>query len=205
MKIGIIGSGNIGGSLGRLWAKAGHEVFFSSRHPEKLDSLARQAGNGAQAGTTDEAIAFADLIFEAVPFSATMTLPVDALAGKILITASNYYPKRDGDIEINAPSQSEALAKKLSSTAVVKAFNMMFAEEMEARANGETEEKLAIFYAGDNAEAKAVVAQLIEEAQFSPVDAGSLSNGIYFQNEAPLYAQRWSQAEAQQALDKVEA
>ena len=81
MKIGIIGSGDIGGSLGRLWAQAGHEVFFSSRHPEQLSGLVEQAGKCAQVGTAEEAIAFADIILEAIPFSATMSLPADALAG----------------------------------------------------------------------------------------------------------------------------
>lgn len=68
MKIGIVGSGNIGDPLGRLWAQAGHEVFFASRHPEKLSDLVELAGNGAQSGTPEEAIAFADTILEAVPF-----------------------------------------------------------------------------------------------------------------------------------------
>lgn len=203
MKIGIVGSGNIGGSLGRLWAQAGHRVFFASRNPDKLSSLVKQAGNGAQAGTTEEAIAFADIILEAVPFSVTMALPADALADKTLITASNYYPKRDGEVEIDADSQSEVIAKRLPQTKIVKAFNMMFAEEMEARANGEAAEELAIFYAGDDESAKATVAELIDAAKFVPVDAGSLFNGRYFQNGEPLYAQRWSKAEALRALADV--
>ncbi len=203
MKIGIIGSGDIGGSLGRLWAQAGHEVFFSSRHPEQLSGLVEQAGKCAQVGTAEEAIAFADIILEAIPFSATMSLPADALAGKTLITASNYYPQRDGEIEIDADSQSEALAKQLPDTTVIKAFNMMFAEEMEARANGETAEALAIFYAGDDESAKETVAGLIELAKFTPVDAGSLANGRYFQNGEPLYAQRWSRAKALQELAAI--
>lgn len=200
MKIGIIGSGNIGGSLGKLWAQAGHEVFFSSRHPEQLSDLVQQVGDKAQAGITEDAIAFADIILEAVPFNVAMSLPADALAGKTLITASNYYPQRDGEVEIDADTQSEALAKKLPDTKVVKAFNMMFAEEMEARADGKRTEKLAIFYAGDDAAAKAVVAELIEDAKFAPIDAGSLFNGRFFQNGEPLYAQRWSKEEARQAL-----
>ncbi|PZD73299.1 hypothetical protein C1752_02406 [Acaryochloris thomasi RCC1774] len=203
MRIGIIGSGNIGGALGRLWAQAGHEVFFSSRNPETLSELVEKAGSNAQAGTAEDAIAFADIILEAIPFAATMSLSADALAGKTLITASNYYPKRDGDVEVSAPSQSEALAQKLPKTTLVKAFNMMFADEMEARANGQTEDELAIFYAGDNPEAKTTVAQLIKEAKFVPIDVGSLANGHYFQNGAPLYAERWSKKEAQEALAQV--
>ena len=130
-------------------------------------------------------------------------LPPDALAGKTLITASNYYPERDGDVEIDADSQSEALAKKLPNTKVVKAFNMMFAEEMEARANGETAKELAIFYAGDDAAAKETVAKLITEAKFAPVDAGSLFDGRFFQNGEPLYAHRWNKQEALQELASI--
>lgn len=103
MKIGIIGSGSIGGSLGRLWARAGHQVFFSSRHPEELTDLVAQAGKGAQTGTMEEAIAFADILLEAIPFAASLELPANALADKMLITASNYYPERDGEIELDAP------------------------------------------------------------------------------------------------------
>jgi 8-hydroxy-5-deazaflavin:NADPH oxidoreductase len=205
MKIGIVGSGKIGGPLGRLWAQSGHNVFFSSRNPDSLRELVEKAGNGAQAGTPEEAIAFADVVLEAVPFSATMLLPADPLAGKILISASNYYPQRDGEIEIDAPSQSESLAKRLPQTVVVKAFNMMFFEEIEARANGDLFSDLAIFYAGDNVEAMAIAAQLIEEAKFVPVKAGSLADGRYFQNGEPLYARCWSEEVAHQALAQVKA
>ncbi|MEK0181128.1 NADPH-dependent F420 reductase [Microcoleus anatoxicus] len=205
MKIGIVGSGKIGGPLGRLWAHSGHKVFFSSRNPDSLRALVEKAGNGSQAGTPEEAIAFGDVVLEAVPFWATISLPADALAGKILISASNYYPLRDGEIEIDAPSQSEAIAKRLPQTAVVKAFNMMFFEEIEARANGELFSELAIFYAGDDVEAMAIAAQLIEEAKFVPVKAGSLAEGRYFQNGEPLYARCWSEEVAHQALAQVKA
>ncbi|MDQ2100534.1 MAG: NAD(P)-binding domain-containing protein [Tychonema bourrellyi B0820] len=205
MKIGIVGSGKIGGPLGRLWAHSGHNVFFSSRNPDSLRGLVEKAGNGAQAGTPEEAIAFADVVLEAVPFSSTMSLPADALAGKMLISASNYDPQRDGEIEIDAPSQSEAIAQRLPQTVVVKAFNMMFFQEIEARANGELFSELAIFYAGDDVEAMAIAAKMIEEARFVPVKAGSLADGRYFQIGEPLYARCWSEEVAQQALAQVKA
>ncbi|MEZ2226145.1 MULTISPECIES: NAD(P)-binding domain-containing protein [unclassified Microcoleus] len=205
MKIGIVGSGKIGGPLGRLWAQSGHNVFFSSRNPDSLRALVEKAGNGSQAGTPEEAIAFADVVLEAVPFSSTMSLPADALAGKMLISASNYDPQRDGEIEIDAPSQSEAIAQRLPQTVVVKAFNMMFFQEIEARANGELFSELAIFYAGDDVEAMAIAAKMIEEARFVPVKAGSLADGRYFQIGEPLYARCWSEEVAQQALAQVKA
>ena len=89
MKIGILGSGRIGGSLGRSWAAAGHSVMFSSRHPEELEDLAARAGTDARTGTPDEAIAFADVILEALPYAALLELDADALAGKLLVSASN--------------------------------------------------------------------------------------------------------------------
>lgn len=203
MKIGIIGSGNIGSPLGRLWAAAGHEVMFSSRHPESLDALATQAGDNASCGSIDQAIAFADTLFEAIPYAAVMQLSPEAYAGKTLISASNYYPERDGDIELDGRSQSEALAARLPETTVIKAFNMMFATEMEARANGETDERLAIFHAGDDVAAMDVAGLLISAAKFVPVDGGSLAEGRRFESGAPLYAQRMSEAEARNELDAL--
>lgn len=200
MKIGIIGSGGIGGSLGRLWAAAGHQVFFSSRNPDQLHDLASKAGANASYGRVEEAIAFSDLLLEAIPFAAAMRLPAEDYAGKVIINASNYYPHRDGEIDLGVLSQSEAFAARLPGARVVKAFNMMFAEEMAARADGKTEERLAILYAGDDAAAKRIAAQLIEEAIFAPVDAGGLANGVYFENGGPLYAKRMSADTARESL-----
>lgn len=201
MRIGVLGSGGIGGSLGRLWASRGHEVLFSSRHPERLQTLADRAGNGACVGSPDDAIAFADTILDALPFGASIELDAEALAGKHLISASNYYPGRDGEIDLAALSQSEFLARRLPHTRVTKAFNMMFAQEMERRANGEDVEPLAIFYAGDDAAAKEQAARLIEDARFCPIDAGALANGTWFETEAALYARRLSPAEASARLE----
>ena len=205
MKIGILGSGNIGGSLGRLWAKAGHEICFASRSPDSLAPLVAQVGAKARAGSLDEAMAFADVILEALPFSATMNLPAEALADKIVISAANYYPPRDGQVDLGGLSQTEALARHLPRTTLVKAFNMMFATEMEALANGQGTPGRAIFFAGDDADAKSIAARLIEAAHFVPIDAGPLRNGRYFENEAPLYAKLWDAETAKAELAALEA
>ena len=202
MKIGIIGSGGIGGSLGRLWAQAGHEVLFSSRHPERLSPLVASAP-GARAGTPKEAIEFGSVILEAVPFKAAFDLPADDLADKVVISASNYYPARDGQIDLEGMSQSQRLAKALGSVRFVKAFNMMQAGEMAALAGGGGRPGLAIFYAGDDEEAKTIAAKLIEDAKFAPVDAGSLAAGRHFESGAQLYDKKWTEQEAQAALAKV--
>lgn len=204
MKIGILGSGNIGGSLGRLWAAAGHEVFFASRHPEELQELAEEAGHGARVGTSDEAMAFGDVVLDALPFAASLDLPADALAGKILVMASNYYPERDGDIDLGGVSQSECLAAKLTDTHVVKAFNMMSASEMEARANGMDHDEIAILFAGNDDDAKSAARQLIEDAKFVPVDAGKLRQGELFQSGDVLYAKRLTHDEAVASLTDLE-
>lgn len=202
MKIGIIGSGNIGGALGRAWSAAGHEVMFASRHPDELDNIARQA-RGARTGKVEDAIEFGDVLLEAIPFAAAMKLPSERLTGRILISASNYYPQRDGNIELAGRTQTEALGVRLPGTRIVKAFNMMFAEEMARRADGETDEPLAILYAGEDEEAKRTAAGLIEEARFAPVDAGGLADSWVFQSGGPLYAQRMSAEEARRRLDEA--
>ncbi len=203
MKIGILGSGNIGGPLGRLWAQAGHAVLFSSRHPESLDALVAQAGPNAAAGSVGEAIAFADLLLEAIPYKAALELSPIELAGKTVISASNYYPQRDGSIDFDGLSQTELLARRLPDTKIVKAFNMMFAQEMEDRANGDFSNEIAIFCAGDDVDSRAIAVRLIRQALFEPVDAGALRNGRVFEQGGPLYAQRLTAAEAQERLDEA--
>src|ERR1700757_4344224 len=101
MKIGVIGAGHIGGTIGELWTKAGHPVFFSSRHPEELQGLVAHLGPLAQAGTVDQAIAFGDVIFIAVPYGALPQIGKDygkSLAGKIVLDAGNAGASRDGAI-----------------------------------------------------------------------------------------------------------
>lgn len=208
MDIGILGSGAIGGSLGRLWAGAGHAVMFASRHPDGLAGLAERAGHGARAGTTEEAIAFADVILEALPFAASMRLAPDALTGKHLISASNHYARRDGEIDLGERSQTEALAARLPGTRVTKAFNMMQASEMAARADaqaeGRTMEALAIFLAGDDDDARDAAAQLIRDARFEPVDAGPLERGRLFESGAVLYDRKLDPATAREELWNLE-
>ena len=204
MKIGIIGSGLIGAPLGRLWTAVGHEVMFSSRHPETLKDLAAIAGKGARIGTIDEAAEFGDVILEAIPFKSIPDLPADKFVGKLVLSAANYYPARDGQIDLGGMTQSEWVASHLPGAKVVKAFNMMRADVIEALADGNGTPSLAILIAGDHENAKAMAGQLIRDAKFEPVDVGSLADSAVFQApDAPLYNVRLSPKAARQQLAKL--
>ena len=133
MKIGIIGSGNIGGTLARLLLKAGHEVVVAnSRGPETLSGLVAQLGPGASAATVEEAARMGEVVIEAIPFGKVDSLPRAELDGEVLISASNYYPRRDGDIDLGGLTQSEYLHSLLPKTHIAKAFNTIYWEHLGA-------------------------------------------------------------------------
>lgn len=134
MKIGIVGSGNIGGNLGKHWVKAGHEVMFSSRHPEDLKLMADEVG--AKVGTTEETAAFGEVILLAIPFGKVpdVARQIGSLDSKILIDAGNPYPSRDGDVAqkvIDDESQTATgyVASQFPGAKTVKAFNSSFAPQ----------------------------------------------------------------------------
>ena len=207
MKIAVIGGGNIGGPLGRLWAAAGHRVRFGSRTPDKLAALIEQiitAGGDAEATGVAEAAAFGEVVLEAVPFAALPGLPIKELAGKPLLSAANYYPHRDGEIDLGGSSQSEWVARQLPGVRLVKAFNMMRAGVMAALAEGGGTPGLAILLAGDDAGAKRVAERLVRDAKFEPVDAGPLAAGRLFQSlDAPLYDVRLAPADVRARLTEL--
>ena len=206
MNIGIIGSGNIGSALGRLWAAAGHQVCFGSRHPDRLGDLVTKAGPNARADTQEAAAAFGEVVLEAVPFAVTPDLPREQLAGKVLLSASNYYPRRDGEIDLEGVTHTEWVAARLPGVRVVKAFNMMRATTMEELADGGGTPGLAILLAGDDADAKRVAATLVRDAKFEPVDAGDLAAGQLFQSpDAPLYDVQITPDAARAVLSKTRA
>ena len=180
MRIGIIGSGNIGSTAARLLGRAGHEVAISnSRGPETLQELVQEIGPNARAATAEEAAGFGEVVLEAIPFGRYEELPVEPLAGKVVVDAANYYPQRDGEIGLGDLTHSEAVARHLPGARVVKAFNTMYYETLasEGRPGAPAEERLVLFVAGDDEEAKATVSQLIEEIGFAPVNTGSLREG----------------------------
>lgn len=204
MRIGIIGAGKIGSTAARLFAEAGHEVALSnSRGPETLASLVEEIGPKAHAATIEEAADFGDVVLEAIPFKDYSSLPSERLAGRIVVDASNYYEGRDGPIDFDGLTSSELVARHLPGSRLVKALNTMYYETLasEGRPGAPPEERLVLFVAGDDEEAKAAVSRLIEEIGFSPVDTGSLGGGGRRQQPgSPIYNRPMTRDEARDAL-----
>jgi hypothetical protein len=205
MQIGIIGSGRIGRTAAALFAAAGHEVAIAnSRGPASLADLVAELGDGVGAATVTEAARFGEVVLEAIPFGAHRELPADALAGTVVISASNYYPDRDGEIDLGGRTQTELVAAHLADSRVVKAFNTMYWETLrdERRPDAARGDRLVLFLAGDDADAKATVADLIEEIGFAAVDTGSLAEGGRRQEPgSPIYNAPMTPAAARDALD----
>ena len=183
MNIGIIGSGSIGSTAARLFAEAGHAVALSnSRGPDTLAALVTSLGPRVRAMTAEDAARFGEIVLVAIPFGHYQDLPAEALAGKVVIDANNYYPERDGQfpkLDQEETTSSEMLADFLPGARVVKAFNTIYFEHLAAQ--GDTslpiEGRRALFVGGDDPEAKRLVIGLIEEIGFGAVDTGSLGDG----------------------------
>jgi hypothetical protein len=204
VKIGVIGSGHIGGTIGGLWTKVGHSVFFSSRHPEELHDLVAGLGALAQAGTVDQAIGFGDVVFIAVPYGALPQIGKDhgkSLAGKIVLDAGNAVPTRDGVIaeEVERDGVGITSQKYLPGTRLVRAFNTLSYMIFQREANRPAP-RLAVPIAGDDREAVQVAANLVRDAGFDPVEVGKLADARRFQRGAPGYGQNVTAAEFKQKL-----
>lgn len=203
MNVGIIGSGNIGGTVAKLFAAAGHRVAVSnSRGPETLGDLVEEIGPNAHAATVEQAAEFGEVVVEAIPFGLYRGLPADKLSGKVLVTASNYYPGRDGEVGHDGLASSELVQRHLSGARVVKAFNTIYYERLRdnGRPEGPVEEREVIFVAGDDEDAKGVVSGLIEEIGFAPVDTGALAESRKQEPGSPVYNVAMTPAEAREAL-----
>jgi predicted dinucleotide-binding enzyme len=193
-KIGIVGSGRIGGTLGILLAKAGYEVVYSSRHPDALKNLIKAAGPKACAGTVAEAVAFGDAIVLSVPLKAIPELDAEikeALKGKIVIDTSNPYPERDGEIAEVARKDPGGMGVFVSGllpgARIVRAFNTVYFEDLKKTMNSRGE-KIGIPIAGDDQEALKAVEELTAAAGLDAVVVGSLSTSKLFDVGAAVYA-----------------
>ena len=182
MKIGIIGSGHIGGTLTEKLAAAGHLVGVANAHgPHSLEARAATLGEGVSAMTVEEAAQYGELVVVSIPFGPYRSVPVAPLNGKIVIDTENYYPRRDGhfaELDDDSATSSELLQRHLPGARVVKAFNAVRWDSLaeEGRLRGAAG-RLGVPLAGDDLEAKRVVAELIDEIGFDPVDVGSLAQG----------------------------
>jgi len=193
-KIGIVGSGHIGGNLGILFAKAGYEVCFSSRHPDTLKKLVKTAGPKARVGNVAEAIAFGDVIVLSLPLKALPELDAEtknALKGKIVIDTSNPYPERDGAIAEEARRDPGGMcafvARLLPGARIVRAFNTVYYVDLKKTVN-ERGEKIGIPIAGDDQDGLQAAAELVESAGLEPVVVGSLNTSKMFDVGAAVYA-----------------
>jgi predicted dinucleotide-binding enzyme len=202
MRIGIIGSGNIGGTLTRRLTALGHDVAVAnSRGPQSLEALAGETG--ATAAEPATAAQDADLVVVAVPLKAVPDLPADALSGRLVVDANNYYPGRDGEI---APIESGAassrwVADHVPGAVVVKAFNTMnWRFLLEGGRPAGDPQRLALPVAGDDADAKRRVLDLVDELGFDPVDAGSLDESRRQEPGTAVYGANLDAAATGEAL-----
>lgn len=204
MRIGIIGAGNIGESLATLLVRAGHEVVIAnSRGPDSLADLVGALGERASAATVADAARIADVVIEAIPFGKLDTLPKEELAGKVLITAANYYGARDGELDFGGRTQSEYLHAKLPRTHVAKAFNTIWFQHL--RVEGDTskpmEARRVIPFAASDREAEEAARTIIESLGFGPLFLGDLSQTRDVSEPGGLlYNKQLTVAEATQLL-----
>jgi len=205
MKIGILGSGMIGGTAARLFAAAGHDVAISnSRGPASLQPLVDEIGPRARAATIDDAARFGDVVLLAVPWRASEALPDPALVrGTIVIDAMNPYKDDGGLYDLGGSTSSEETLKRLPGARLVKAFNTIYYKHLAtlAKPAAPSDERTAIFIAGDDVDAKGVVAGLIEDIGFAAVDTGGLRKGGKRQEpNSPIYNRPMTAAEARKLL-----
>ncbi|MEV4535491.1 NADPH-dependent F420 reductase [Asanoa sp. NPDC049518] len=190
MRIGIVGSGKVGGALTRRFREIGHDVAVANRRgPESLRPLADQTG--ATAATVSDAAEKSDIVVLAVPMRAVPDLPPQPFDGKIVVDANNYYAERDGEIEDiadRAVSSSRWVADHFPGARVVKAFNNISAPRLAdgGKPHGEPG-RIALPIAGDDTAAKQVVEGLVDELGFDPVDAGTLDASWRQQPGTPVY------------------
>jgi 8-hydroxy-5-deazaflavin:NADPH oxidoreductase len=189
LKIATVGAGHIGGALGGLWLKAGHPVFFSSRHPEELHDLVNRLGPLAQAGGVADAVAFADVVLLAVPYRALPQIGKEhaaALAAKLLVLdACNPFPSRDGEIAVWARETGAGLAtaELLPGARLVRAFNAIgYSRLPELGRHG----GVGMPIAGDDAKAIDAASGLIREIGLEPVLIGPLAMGRHLIPGTPL-------------------
>ena len=204
LRIGTIGAGRLGGTVGGLWVKAGHPVMFSAKNLEEVRALAARLGPLARAGTVAEAIAFGDVVFLAVPYAAMPEIGREygaALRGRIVLDAGNAIAARDGAIADEADRQGIGLTsqKYLPGARIVRAFNTIGYTILAAE-SGRGDPKLPIPIAGDDAEAVKVAAELVRDAGFEPVVAGGLAQARTFQRGAPGYGVHATAAELREKL-----
>jgi predicted dinucleotide-binding enzyme len=211
MKIAIIGSGRIGGVLGKLWAEAGHEVRFSSRHPDSLDRLVAESGPNASRSSIEEALAFGEVFLISIPYG---SLPAfgdrygSQLSGKIVMETGNPYPERDGEVAKRVLDSGLGTghwsALWLPGARLVRAFNSVWDQTL-AREAHRAPPRVGVPLAADDTGAAEIAAGLVRDAGFDPVLVGPLSRAREFDVGTPVYNTNMSGPELRRALRLREA
>ena len=204
MKIGVIGSGRIGSTIGGLWVKAGHEVMFSDRDAEQVKRAIEGLGPKARAGSVAEAAAFGDAVLIAVPYGALPAVQKEVgaqLKGKVVIDPNNPVPSRDGELGAQAREKGAGVssAALLPDARIVRAFNS-WGYGLMAREANRPAPRMAIPVAADDASALKVGMQLVADAGFDPVAAGSLAASKAFDLGSSVSGRVLTAPEMRQAL-----
>jgi predicted dinucleotide-binding enzyme len=203
--IGLIGSGRIGSQIARLAVRNGHHVVLSnSRSPETLSALVAELGPTARAATPVEAARAGEIVVVTIPLKNYGTVPVEPLAGKVVIDTNNYYPSRDGhirELDDESTTTAELLQAHLPKSKVVKAFNHIYAADLttDGQPRG-SKNRRALAIAGDDAAAKSKVAGLLDQFGFDVVDTGPLKEGWRIQRDTPGYGPRRNAEELRKDL-----
>ncbi|MBC7597004.1 MAG: NAD(P)-binding domain-containing protein [Kineosporiaceae bacterium] len=193
--IGIIGAGHIGSQIARAAIANGYDVVISnSRGPETLSELVVDLGATARAASSAEAGAAGDFVVVTVPLKAYTDVPVEPLAGKVVIDTNNYYPERDGEfpeLENESTTTAELLQAHLPTSKVVKGFNHIGSADITADGLPVgTPDRRALALASDDEGAKALLIGLYDEFGFDAVDVGPLREGWRVQRDTPAYVVR---------------
>jgi predicted dinucleotide-binding enzyme len=193
MRIGVIGGGKIGSTVGKLWVQAGHDVMLASRHPEELQPLVSTLGPRASTGTPEQAASFGDVVMLSVPLKAVPDLARDLaprLAEKVVLDTSNAYERRDGDLarvaSRHAGGSAGWAAAMFPQSRWVKALNTVYFETLATQAHRDGDQ-VGIPLAGDDPRALEMAAALVRDAGFDPVIVGPLLRGKEFQPDTPVY------------------
>ena len=203
--LGLIGAGHIGSQLARLAVKHGYEAVVSnSRSPETLAALVRELGPKARAASAAEAAKAGDIVVVTIPLKAIGSVPAPPLAGQVVIDTNNYYPQRDGhirELDQQTATSSALLQRHLPTSKVVKAFNHVYAAQLTTDGTPKgTPNRRAFIIAGDDADAKRTVAELIDTFGFDVVDAGTLAESWRIEPNTPGYGPRMNAAQVRDAL-----
>jgi predicted dinucleotide-binding enzyme len=204
--IGLIGAGHIGSQVARVALANGYKVVISnSRGPETLSGLVAELGPNARAATPVEAGRAGDIVVVAVPLKNYKAVPVEPLAGKIVIDTNNYYPERDGhipELDNESTTTSELLQAHLPGSKVVKAFNHIYAAEITTHGQpAGTRNRRALVIAGTDQAAKNTVSRLLDQFGFDTVDAGPLKESWRIQRDTPGYGPRRTAEELRRDLE----